>query len=258
MNKFFLKYFCCNSCNHNDYKEDDDEELTDFIINSIGESNSYLLQHLRNRFIKKEKTFTHRDLLNACSIGQVEMVKKIILCLKFQSHYTDFNFNINFQCGNGWTPLLEATKFVARNRIEGFKIINLLLNYNADINIPNYHGWTPLLFSAKDSNYELSQLLLKDNANVNCQNTSGYTPIMYACKNNDEITLRMLLKQNPSFTTLNKKENTLVWDYLIRDSLCEYLILEYSKRYVDIIINSDNRYLSTDVLNIICNYLAYY
>ena len=68
----------------------------------------------------------------------------------------------------------------------------------------------------------------------------------------------MLLKQNPSFATLNKKENTLVWDYLTRDSPCEYLILEYSKRYVDVIINSDNRYLSTDVLNIICNYLAYY
>ena len=37
MNKFFLKYFCCNSCNHNDYKEDDDEEedLEDYISNHV-------------------------------------------------------------------------------------------------------------------------------------------------------------------------------------------------------------------------------
>ena len=255
MKKSFLKYFCCNSCN---FQEEDDEKLNDFIIDNVERNDQYLLQHLRNRLKKKETIFTHRDLLQACSISQVNMVKKIILCLKFQSHYTNFNFNINFQCGNGWTSLLEASKFVAKNRIEGLKIINLLLNYDADINIPNCHGWTSLLFSVKDTNYELSQLLLKNNADVNCQNTSGYTPIMYACKNYDDITLKMLLKQIPSFAIINKKENTLVWDYLINDSACEDLILGYSKRYVDTIINTNNRYLSVDMLNIICNYLAYY
>ena len=64
--------------------------------------------------------------------------------------------------------------------------------------------------------------------------------------------------EHAGFKTIwaNEYDKT-IWDYTKKNSKCEKILYNYSDKCIKIITKYENKFLCTDVLYIICNYLGY-
>ncbi|MDE2149672.1 MAG: ankyrin repeat domain-containing protein [Gammaproteobacteria bacterium] len=83
---------------------------------------------------------------------------------------------VNAPNGNGYTPLVDATRF-------GFdQIATCLAGHGADVNRADASGWNPLHYAAWTDNDALVRALVAQGAKVNAQDPKGMTPLVIAAQ----------------------------------------------------------------------------
>ena len=223
---------------------------------NVFDENSNTLTYFEKKKQELKILGQSRELLYYCSLKKTTTIINIIQSVDFDG------CNINFQCGNGWTPLLHVCQSTYGTKYENDtqKIIKCLLSHGADVNLSNCMKWTPLMFSIKNNDLNSVIMLIKNGAQINCQNKIGYTPIMHAVMNNNDKILSLLLYNFYSSCHVSFTERCYdksIWDYVEKNSKCEMLLKMYANKCVKDIIKNENKYLCTDVLYIVCDYLGY-
>ena len=100
------------------------------------------------------------DLIEAAESGDLDAAKSAI----------DAGAEVNCKSGDGWTPLLSASK-------DHSEIVQLLLASGGDPNIPSGRGYTPLMRAAGNGAEEIVRLLLAAGADkkmVDCNGKTAY------------------------------------------------------------------------------------
>tara|TARA_B100000929_G_scaffold120498_1_gene95507 strand:- start:12914 stop:13585 length:672 start_codon:yes stop_codon:yes gene_type:complete len=221
----------------------------------MGNCTSQSLNTVENSSSKRQTIFGFsRELLYYCSLKKKNKIIDLI-----NSNY--FNkCNINFQCGNGWSPLLQVCQstYQIHNENDTQQIIKFLLFNGADINLSNCMNWTPLMFSVKNNDYKSVKLLIENGAEIDYRNKIGFTSIMYAIiNNNDKILVLLLANLSYHVSFMDTCYDKTIWDYVVKKSKCEAILNVYARKCVKDIIKNENKYLCKDILNIICKYLAF-
>jgi ankyrin repeat protein len=205
--------------------------------------------------IKKQKTLGFsRELLYYCSLKKKAQIIELIQSFDFK------DCNINFQCGNGWSPLLQVCQstYGTFNENDTQEIIKIIISRGADVNLSNCMKWTPLMFSVKNNDYKSVKLLIENGAKIDCQNEIGYTSIMYATiNNNDKMLVLLLANLSHHASFMDTCYDKTIWDYVAKNSKCEDILKMYARKCVKDIIKNENKYLCKDVLLIICEYLGF-
>ena len=204
---------------------------------------------------KKQKTLGFsRELLYYCSLKKKTQIIELIQSVNFN------NCNINFQCGNGWSPLLQVCQstYGTLNENDTQEIIEFIISRGADVNLSNCMKWTPLMFSVKNNDLNSVKILIKNGAEINCQNKIGYTPIMYATIiNNDKMLVLLLANLSHHASFMDTCYDKTIWDYVGKKSKCETILKMYARKCVKDIIKNENKYLCKGVLHITCEYLGF-
>lgn len=196
----------------------------------------------------------NRELLYYCSLKRKTQIIELIQSSDFK------NCNINFQCGNGWAPLLHVCQSTYRldNENDTQQIIKFLISQGANINLSNSMNWTPLLFSVKNNDYKSVKLLIKNGAKIDCQNKIGYNSLMYAViNNNDKMLVLLLANLSHHASFIDACYDRTIWDYVVKNSMCESILGMYARKCVKDIIKNENKYLCKDILIIITQYLGF-
>ena len=195
-----------------------------------------------------------RELLYYCSLKKKAQIIELIQSFDFK------DCNINFQCGNGWSPLLQVCQstYETFNENDTQEIIKFIISRGADVNLSNCMKWTPLMFSVKNNDNKSVKLLIKNGAKIDCQNKIGYTSIMYATiNNNDKMLVLLLANLSHHASFMDTCYDKTIWDYVVKNSKCENILKMYTRKCVKDIIKNENKYLCKDVLLIICEYLGF-
>lgn len=148
------------------------------------------------------------SLMEACSTGNVDLVKKLLNeganvnyrdnSNKFIKNRTPIHIAVNEGHGEVVKLLLDnGADFTARTSpggmqplhdaaYEGFKdIAQLLIEKGADVNSRDRYGWTPLHTAVSRKHKDLVRLFIETGADLASKNSDGKTPFQVA--DNDEI-----------------------------------------------------------------------
>lgn len=89
----------------------------------------------------------------------------------------DHGANPNSHNGNGYTPLVNATRF-------GFApIATYLVEHKADVNLADQSSWTPLMYAAWNDDGDLVRMLVSKGAKLDATDSKGLTPLAIAAQN---------------------------------------------------------------------------
>jgi len=100
----------------------------------------------------------------------------------------DHGADVNAKFGDGYTPLVNATRF-------GFDdLIPLLLQHKADVNIVDISHWTPLMYAAWTDSADLVKTFVGKGANIETGDDDGLTPLGIAAQNKKAKALAALLE----------------------------------------------------------------
>jgi|TARA_B110000914_G_C15432906_1_gene432293 ankyrin repeat protein len=195
-----------------------------------------------------------RELLYYCSLKKKAEIIELIQSFDFK------DCNINFQDGNGWSPLLQVCQSIYGiiNENDTQEIIKIFISRGADVNLSNCMKWTPLMFSVKNNDYKSVKLLIENGAKIDCQNAIGYTSIMYSTiNNNDKVLVLLLANLSHHASFMDTCYDKTIWDYVVKNSKCEDILKMYARKCVKDITKNENKYLCKDVLLITCEYLGF-
>ena len=107
------------------------------------------------------------ELGNAIVANDAERVRYLL----------DHGADANAHFGDGYTPLVNATRF-------GFSgLIPLLLQHKADVNIVDISHWTPLMYAAWTDNADLVKLFVGKGAKLETGDEDGLTALGIAAQN---------------------------------------------------------------------------
>jgi quinoprotein dehydrogenase-associated probable ABC transporter substrate-binding protein len=100
----------------------------------------------------------------------------------------DHGVDVNGSFGDGYTPLVNATRF-------GFSdLVDLLLDHKADVNLADLSHWTPLMYAAwTDSDATVKRLVAKG-AQLESGDADGLTALGIAAQNMKTHALAALLE----------------------------------------------------------------
>jgi quinoprotein dehydrogenase-associated probable ABC transporter substrate-binding protein len=100
----------------------------------------------------------------------------------------DHGADVNARFGDGYTPLVNATRF-------GFSdLIPLLMQHKADVNIVDISHWTPLMYAAWTDSADLVKLFTSKGAKLETGDDDGLTPMGIAAQNMKVRALTALLE----------------------------------------------------------------
>lgn len=167
--------------------------------NSLVLKNINTFNQDRNMDNNKEQSI-EREMINACTMGKFEIVKKYIE-----------SYDINKFLCDGWTPLLYAA-FNAQ-----MKVIEYLIKNGADVN-KHKDGYTPLMAlcnSIKETTEQRIKCLttlIEAGANPNASNKQRQTLLMYACTSQEPEFIIELVKHIKNINAYdNRKQTALMY-----------------------------------------------
>jgi len=100
----------------------------------------------------------------------------------------DRKVDVNSRFGDGYTPLVNATRF-------GFAdVVSLLMQHNPDVNIVDISHWTPLMYAAWTDSAELVRLFASKGARLDAGDADGLTSIGIAAQNGKMHALAALVE----------------------------------------------------------------
>ena len=100
----------------------------------------------------------------------------------------DHGVDVNVHFGDGYTPLINATRF-------GFAdLVPLLLQHNADVNSVDMGHWTPLMYAAWTDSADLVKTFVAKGAKLEAGDSEGLTPLGIAAQNHKVKALDALLE----------------------------------------------------------------
>nr|MBN2277646.1 ankyrin repeat domain-containing protein [candidate division Zixibacteria bacterium] len=102
------------------------------------------------------------DIVNAAGMGNIEVIKK----------HLDAGVDINFDSGDGYTPLLMAAMY-GRD-----KAVKFLVEAGADVNLVTGTGQSAILAASQYGKTEIVKMLVEAGADVNMVYGSGSTTIL--------------------------------------------------------------------------------
>lgn len=135
----------------------------------------------------------HKELLTACTEGNVKVVKELIACHQAL---------VNEQNEKGATPLFLACQY------GHLEIVQLLIDNKAEIELAKHNGSTPLLAACYNGHLSTAELLIHHGAAVNHMNNEGWSPLIYACNNRHWHLVELLLKRGANVNATNKNAQT--------------------------------------------------
>jgi LCP family protein required for cell wall assembly len=138
-------------------------------------------------FFLTPKTNTE-SLIEACSLGYIEEVKKFL----------KQGIDVNLKDYEGRTALVCA---ILNNHID---IANLLIDRGADVNTKDIYGITVLWHSLLSGNYDIANLLIDKGADVNAKDNNGRTLLMNAVEKNEPEIVSFLIDRGAD---INAKDN---------------------------------------------------
>lgn len=137
-----------------------------------------------------------RDFINACLIGDIETVSKIIEKIDVNSQYL----------GYPTTGLITAS-------YDGYlEIVKLLINYGAIIDLPKSDGQTALMHAVKADHKDVVEELIRCGANLDIQSGSKWTALMIAAQDADLIDILELLLKSGSNKNIKNDDNETAFD----------------------------------------------
>jgi quinoprotein dehydrogenase-associated probable ABC transporter substrate-binding protein len=100
----------------------------------------------------------------------------------------DHGADVNARFGDGYTPLVNATRF-------GFTdLVQLLLERKADVNLVDISHWTPLMYAAWADSAAMVKLFVTRGAKLESGDEDGLTPLGVAAQNTKVHALNALLE----------------------------------------------------------------
>jgi quinoprotein dehydrogenase-associated probable ABC transporter substrate-binding protein len=100
----------------------------------------------------------------------------------------DHGADANVHFGDGYTPLINATRF-------GFDdLVPLLLQHNADVNAVDMSHWTALMYAAWTDDPNLVKTFVAKGAKLEAGDQDGLTPLGVAAENNKSKALVALIE----------------------------------------------------------------
>jgi quinoprotein dehydrogenase-associated probable ABC transporter substrate-binding protein len=118
------------------------------------------------------------ELDNAIVSGDTERVAYLL----------DHGVDVNARFGDGYTPLVNATRF-------GYApIVSLLLEHKADVNVADISHWTPLMYAAWTDGADLVKVFVSKGAKLDSRDDEGLTALGVAAQNAKVHALTALLE----------------------------------------------------------------
>ena len=95
--------------------------------------------------------------------------------------------HVNVLDGDGYTPLINATRFGFAN------LTGYFVEHQADPNLADRSGWTPLMYAAWADNPSLTTLLVRHGAKLESRDLDGLTALGIATQNGKRLSAEALL-----------------------------------------------------------------
>lgn len=228
-NLFNLLTHYCNSMNNLLLEDDINFTFNEIKIpNSFEELKSIVdleITNISSPYGKEGSILLHK----ACSIGDFELVKKILRYVKSTTlalkPYIFFRY-ISRKNQIGTTPLHETAK-------KGhYKITELLIKkltiINKDlINCRDKYGRTPLHLAALYGHFKTMKILLKNNAYIDARDALGNTPLHYCIYTRKFLAIKELLEHGAKITAKNQEGSNCLDIARLTNDECIYNMLIY-------------------------------